>query len=151
MPGNWSSHDLPGLTEGNTEITSPETPRYNCISWAAGEDFRVWWPDPMMIGYWPPGVERAETRQAFLCAYAALGFTPCANGNIEPETEKIALFGKGEVGDEIPTHAALQLESGKWTSKLGSFEDIIHSSIEAVAGPAYGAVICYLSRPRRDS
>jgi hypothetical protein len=40
----------------------------------------------------------------------------------------------------IPTHAALQLESGDWTSKLGDFEDISHSTIEAVSGPVYGRV-----------
>ena len=58
------------------------------------------------------------------------------------------MFGKGSVGHEVPTHAALQLESGDWTSKLGPFEDVTHTTVEAVAGPVYGTVICYLARPR---
>jgi hypothetical protein len=48
----------------------------------------------------------------------------------------------------MPTHAALQLESGLWTSKLGEFEDINHLTPNAVAGPVYGGVLCYLERPR---
>lgn len=102
----------------------------------------------MLVGYWPAGVERAETRQAFLGAYGKLGFVPCEDGAVEPGIEKIALFGRGPAGQETPTHAALQLETGEWTSKLGPLEDVTHSAVEDVCGPVYGRVICYLSRPR---
>ena len=67
------------------------------------------------------------------------------DAKLEQGIEKIALFGKGDFGSEIPAHAALQLESGQWTSKLGTFEDINHTILEAVAGPVYGRVICYLA------
>ena len=102
----------------------------------------------MGIGYWPPGAGRSVTTQAFLDAYGTLGFKLCFDGTLEPGIEKIAIFGKRPAGQEVPTHAALQLESGEWTSKLGPFEDVRHSPVEAVAGPVYGTVICYLARPR---
>jgi hypothetical protein len=51
----------------------------------------------------------------------------------------------------VPTHAALQLPSGEWTSKLGPFEDISHAHENDVNGPAYGAVRFYMSRPVRRS
>jgi hypothetical protein len=150
MRGSWDPSEFPDLTEDNHEITSPATRRYNCIAWAAGVTTRKWWPDPRNIGWWPAGIRRAETIDAFVEAYGTLGFKLCFDGSLQPGIEKLALFGTS-VGPNDPcaaTHAALQLESGDWTSKLGDFEDISHGSVEAVAGPIYGKVVCYLSRPR---
>ena len=83
--------------------------------------------------------------------YATLGYTLYFDGTLEPGIEKIALYGKGPHGSELPTHAALQLETGKWTSKLGVFEDIQHDTSADVHGPTYGRVICYLGRPRESN
>lgn len=148
MPGSWPQHELPNLTDLNCEIKSPVTRRYNCIAWAARENFRNWWPDPLGIGYWPTAVQREVTTEAFLRAYGTLGFTLCFDGTLEAGIEKVALYGKGPAGAEVPTHAALQLDDGKWTSKLGPFEDINHTTASAVNGPVYGTTICYLARPR---
>lgn len=104
----------------------------------------------MGIGYWPPAVPREVTIAAFLAAYATLGFKLSFDGSLQDGIEKLALYGNGQPGAEIPTHAALQLESGEWTSKLGPFEDIIHKTPDAVNGPVYGHVICYLARPRQE-
>ena len=148
MPGSWRSSEFPNLEGSNHEITSPISRRYNCIVYAAGEDFRVWWPDSQGIGYWPSGIERDETVEVFIQAYATIGYEPCGNGNPEPGIEKVALYAKGSQGRETPTHATLQLESGVWTSKLGALEDIEHSSPEDLSGPGYGRVVGYLSRSR---
>jgi hypothetical protein len=150
MPGSWPPHELPNLTDQNCKVTSPASRRYNCIAWAGGEDFRNWWPDSFGIGYWPPGIAREVSTQAFLLAYGTLGFKLCFEGSLQAGVEKLALYGKGSAGSEIPTHAALQLESGEWTSKLGNFEDISHTRDEDVNGPVYGSVLCYMSRPRRE-
>ena len=148
MPGKWPQHAFPNLAAADYTITSPATTRYNCIAWAARDTLRWWWPDPMGVGYWPLGVKRSETCQAFVAAYGTQGFMLCSDGALEPGIEKIALFGTGPAGNETPTHAALQLDTGKWTSKLGNFEDIEHSPVEAVSGPKYGAVVYYLARRR---
>lgn len=103
----------------------------------------------MAIGYWPPNVVRAVTIDAFLRAYATLGYTLCFDGVLEPGIEKIAIYGKGQQGAELPTHAAVQLENGSWSSKLGDFEDVAHNAAADAEGPVYGRVICYLARPRR--
>ena len=57
------------------------------------------------------------------------------------ELKKIAIFGMKESdGSVSPTHAARQLESGEWTSKLGKdFEDIPHTTLDALNGPVYGS------------
>ena len=149
MPGSWPQQELPNLTNANCSITSPATRRYNCIAWVAKEDFRNWWPDPLGIGYWPATAPRSVTTDAFIKAYGTLGFKLCYDGTLEEGLEKIALFGIGATGAEVPTHAARQLPTGEWTSKLGNFEDITHASAGDVNGPVYGQVLCYLERQRK--
>jgi len=148
MFGSWSPEELPGLSPKSCKITSEASTQYNCVAWAAKDETNYWWPDPMDVGYWPPGVPRTVTRGAFIKAFGTLGYKKCLDGSLEPHLEKIAIFGTGSSGLEIPTHVALQLESGEWTSKLGPFEDIRHKTIHAVNGPVYGKPICYMSRPR---
>jgi hypothetical protein len=150
MPGSWPPHELPYLTDDTCRVTSRAVRRYNCIAWAAGNDQRNWWPDPMGVGYWPPTVAREVSVEAFMHAYETLGYTLCLNGSLENGVEKMALFGiKEPDGSTAPTHAALQLETGEWTSKLGPFEDVIHTDVNAANGPVYGKVILYMARPRR--
>lgn len=149
MPGSWPEHELPNLTDETCEITSPARRRYNCIAWAAGNDTRNWWPDPDGYGYWPHGLPREVTLNAFIQAYGTLGYGVCDNNSLEQGQEKIAIFGKLNADGLLePTHAALQLESGEWTSKLGPFEDVRHNSLEAVEGPVYGTAMLYMSRAR---
>jgi hypothetical protein len=88
--------------------------------------------------------------EAFVAAYGTQGFEPCEDGEFQPGIEKLALYGTLD-SPPIPTHAALQLESGEWTSKLGHCEDISHASVDSLHGPCYGRVICFLSRPRRTT
>jgi hypothetical protein len=86
---------------------------------------------------------------SFEAAYQTLDYVRCQDGSFEQGVEKIVLFGsRDHVGDVIPTHAARQLASGKWTSKLGPFEDIRHDVPQDVSGPAYGDAVLFMSRPR---
>src|ERR1700723_154108 len=149
MPGSWPPHQLPNLTENNCVETSPQHFGYNCIAWAAGDNTRWWWPIPVRgINYWPKGVPRQETLDAFALAFATRGFAECADGSLEAGIEKIAIFAKRIGISLIPTHAAFQLESGQWSSKLGTFEDISHVTLDAVNGPLYGEAVRFMSRPR---
>jgi hypothetical protein len=100
--------------EGFTE-TSPATPEYNCIAWAAGQTDVCWWPDEFQVGYWPDGVPRVVALGAFYQAFESIGYVRCADGQLEAGFEKIALYWL----DGKPTHAARQLPDGSWTSKLG--------------------------------
>jgi hypothetical protein len=149
MPVSWSPNEFPRLTFQNHQDTSPATNRYNCVAWAAGNDTRWWWPDSANIYFWPPNVPRDETIDAFLRAYGTVGYTQCGDGDFEIGQEKIAIFGVVISGTIYPTHAALQLIDGKWTSKLGSLEDIIHDNLDSIGGGRYGQPICFLSRPRQ--
>jgi hypothetical protein len=90
-------------------------------------------------------VAREETLAAFVAAFATLGYVPCADDKVEPSFAKIALFTDPQ---GKPTHAAKQLPDGKWSSKLGTLEDISHT-IYGLEGPPYGSAVQYLKRPSR--
>lgn len=110
---------FPALAGSRYAVTSAATGTYNCLTWAAGETDRWWWPDPMGVGYWPEGAPREET----LAAYATSGFAPTSDPAPEPSFGKVAIY----VRSGLPTHAARQLPNGRWTSKLGRDVDIEHA------------------------
>lgn len=138
----WRISDFPRLEQTDYLVTSDETPEYNCIAWAAGEIDRWWWPDRLGQGYWPPNCPREESLEAFVQVYQDLGYEICESEDYEPTYEKVAL---SISSDGIPTHAARQLQNGRWTSKLGGQEDIEHS-LRSLEGPAYGTVSKVLRR-----
>ena len=77
-------------------------------------------------------------------AFLALGFIDCgSNEQLETGFEKIALYASAS----LYTHAARQLPTGKWTSKLGNWVDVEHNSPDDVAGGVYGEVYQILQRP----
>lgn len=131
---------FPGLLY---KITSPETNRYNCIAWAAGE-YQQWWePDIYNIYYWPPSAPRIMTLDAYIKAFESVGYKLCQDGNYQHGFIKIAIFVDN---NHIPTHAARQLPNGKWTSKCGTLEDIEHD-LTGLCGQWYGNVCCYMKKP----
>lgn len=106
---------FPGLRSSGYAITSPADDIYNCIAWAANDPLHWWWPDILKARYWAADVLREETVAAFQEAFGSLGDTVCAGEEMEASVEKVALFADAE---GFPTHAARQLPSGRWTSKL---------------------------------
>jgi hypothetical protein len=138
----------PRLPQTNYRVNSPCTISYNCIAWAAGDMARPWWPPehPMLQSfyYWPPGVPTAEHVDSFKQMYQTVGgYETCGDGSVEDGFEKIAIYARGGA----PTHAALQLPNGSWTSKCGGLFDIEHQSPHDVGGGAYGEVVVYMRRP----
>ncbi len=110
----------------NIAITSPCTRDYNCIAWAAEDDVRWWWPHPLGFSYWPFYPAGVPSIENFISAYATLGYERCEHERLESGFKKIAVY--WDEAHEV-THAARQLESGLWTSKLGESFDIQHPFI----------------------
>ena len=130
---------FPHLTKDNHEITSPRTIQYNCIAWAAGSTDRWWQPGV----HWPVESTRDDHGIGNLVtAFMSLGFEECDDGMLENGFMKIALYGSGL----MYTHASRQLPDGRWSSKLGQLEDIVHTTVEAIAGSDYGEVVQYMKR-----
>ena len=76
--------------------------------------------------------------------HSAVGYEICPDGQLEDGFGKIAIHLK----DDGPSHAAKQLPSGRWTSKLGKFVDLEHGTPQELEGPdpAYGQVATYVRR-----
>ena len=87
-----------------------------------------------------------QTRDAFAAAFASLGYTVCQGEGLEAGYEKIALFADA---DGRPTHAARQLASGRWTSKLGKLEDVEHG-LRDLEGAIYGEAVLIMKRPASE-
>jgi len=137
---------IPGLADAGYRITSPKDSRYNCFAWAAGDMQRVW--SPAMVGsgvYWPPGIPALPTLSGVVSAFEMCGFEACISSDLVAGQEKIAIF--VDTLNE-PRHAARQLPSGAWTSKLGDHADIEHDDVAAVEGMLYGAATVFMQRPR---
>jgi hypothetical protein len=137
--------DFPDLAKEPWSKTSDADPKYNCIAFAAGRTDVFWWPDDYSdeeSDYWPHGIPREESISAFILLFQSLGYQLCPDGSLEAGHEKVAIFALGEV----PTHAARQLNTGQWTSKLGPHEDIVHETPNGLAGPCYGKVVQFMRR-----
>jgi len=144
MPADDLHRLFPELAASTYQITSQIDLCYNCIAWAADDTERKWWPfayPPM--GYWPDGVDRNETVECFIAAFATLDYSTCENGDLEHGFEKVAIYADGA----DVTHMARQLPSGVWTSKLGDLEDIEHAELEAIVCDIYGEPVQFLKRP----
>jgi len=136
------SKDFPRLTAANHRITSPPTTDYNCIAWAA-EDTGHWWQPGV---YWPTSAAPDDYGIGILeQAFGAIGYADCGDDSpLEAGFEKVALYGSGA----FYTHAAKQLPTGMWTSKLGRDVDIEHDTPDDVAGGIYGEVMQIMKRHR---
>ena len=138
MPWDVQTLDsFPKITTSNCRCTSPATDDYNCIAWAYGIDSD--WCQPGL--FWP--ISRQDnTIDAYVELFVSIGYVRCKDALYEEGFEKIALY---TINGE-PTHAARQLATGKWTSKLGSDIDIEHDYPEVLDGPAYGAASIFMRK-----
>jgi hypothetical protein len=145
MPKKFREIGFPNIRDAFQ--TSPATQDYNCVAWALEINDEFWWPKPAPDYYWPDGVPREETKEAFIRVFEIHGYTEVpliVSGSEKPpaEVERIAIFVKsGEI-----THVARQMRSGKWTSKMANDMDMTHDLDELV--PGYGAVSWIMERPR---
>ncbi len=138
---------FPNLISSNYVITSPATPEYNCIAWAAGDAEKWWEPDSQNLYCWPPRAPRQYTLEAYVYVYELLGFALCDDFVHEEGFEKIVLYADS---NRRPTHATRQLIFGGWTSKLGQLEDIKHSTLDSLTGYYYGSIAVIMKRPKKN-
>ena len=84
---------------------------------------------------WSNDIEISEETDTFLKFFQTKGYQVCTDNN-EPECDAIALY---ELDGKV-THAARRLRNGLWTSKLGPWHDIQHSTPYSLEGDIYGKV-----------
>jgi hypothetical protein len=124
------------------ELKSKINPSYNCAAWAACETKSKWWPTHLKGYFWPKGIGKEATIDNFILAYELQGYKVCESHDLEEGFEKIAIYA---IGEEVQ-HVARQLASGKWTSKVGDYEDIEHKDVLVLSSPVYGKPVKFMQR-----
>jgi hypothetical protein len=136
----------PNLHAGNhRDIISAPDARYNCIAWAVGIN-NDWW-GPGVGQTWPGNAPRGLAGckvPALILVFESVGFVECNDGSLEDGIEKIAVYAI----DPEWMHAARQLATGKWTSKMGVDELIEHDTPQDLEGPWCGQIVKYMQRKR---
>ena len=79
---------------------------------------------------------------AFVESFSTLGYELCVDGVLKDGFERVAIY-QSPAGVQ---HVARQLNTGRWTSKLGGLEDIEHGSPAELDGREYGEVVQYMRR-----
>jgi hypothetical protein len=139
--------DFPNLQAGTWRQSSERDDKYNCIAFAVHDTRQFWDPDYIGVKgyYWPPGIARNFKRNTLIRLFELHGYKVCANSDLEPDFEKIAIY-SDPTGEG--THAARQKASGVWTSKLGYGVDIEHNTLEGLHSDIYGEASIYMRRKR---
>jgi len=148
---------FPNLNRSVYHKTSEEDEFHNCIAYAAG-DKTQWWQPPLQEGieepgqYWPPGAPIEPHINSLIRAYELSGFQLCPDDTFEEGFEKVALYAYPDGGI---AHAAKRLANGKWSSKLGDWEDIMHDTYSSLEGtetePAYGSVKFFMKKDQTNA
>jgi hypothetical protein len=151
MPDQDIERDFPKLAADGWKKTSQATSDYNCFAFALHDQDHWYSPLPICGYCWPADeIPRNATLQTMIELYRYEGgFEPCEDGDYQEGFEKIALY-VNQAGNV--THAARQVDSRTWTSKLGNLADIEHpllSSLEDAGTKRndYGSVARFLKRP----
>jgi hypothetical protein len=132
---------FPDLKASGYQETSPIDQRYNCIAWAAGHQDRWWESAP---GYfWPVRASHDAAVTTLVKMFESLGFKACDDESLELGVEKVAIY---SLGSDY-THAARQLPTGRWASKIGALQDIEHDTLDGLVGAEYGAIDSIMKRP----
>jgi hypothetical protein len=127
VPKPWEKL-LPNL--GNWTCASKRTRKYNCFAFAVGDETQRWEP----YGYhWPKGAKKGYALDCLVEACRTEGFELCADGSLLEDREKIAIYTNDQSGF---VHAARQEPDGRWKSKLGDEEDIVHETPESLTTPS---------------
>ena len=74
--------------------------------------------------------------------FVGLGYEQCDDSDAEGGYQKIALY--EAQGDWM--HAAVQMPSGRWRSKMGMGPLIEHDNPESLAGENYGVPTVFMRR-----
>jgi len=138
------------LHDDKFEVTSNADPDYNCIAWACIYNER--WIQPPYLGkpnldcvvWWPPNVKPGMGPESLKSLFEHFGYSVCDSYEHEVGYRKVALYYKEHINEW--THAARELTSGLWTSKLGLSNDIQHGSPLELENDIYGVVYCYLKK-----
>lgn len=142
---------FPNLRPTRQTIKSPIDLNHNCFAYAIGDTLHWWEPFGFVLPtsnppyHWPNELPQNKLPQTLVRFFENHGFEVTEESERENGIEKLALY----VRDNEVTHAALQLPNGRWKSKIGNKEDILHDlgELESDIPYGYGQATIFMSRP----
>ncbi len=146
---------FPKFLADGAKKTREATRQYNCKAWSAERDINQWWEPEKLEPwfFWPVDSEPNDySFENIVHIFKNRGYTKPSDDSFEIFHKKVAIYaiyGLIESDKWWFTHVCDQLNSGKWTSKLGPDEDIEHGSISSLAGfveDEYGEIKLILKR-----
>jgi hypothetical protein len=90
-------------------------------------------------------LERDDRIEDWVAALKLNNFTLTESCELEAGFERVCIYVNE---DGLPQHVARQLESGRWTSKIGRYEDIEHPTLSGLEGKEYGKAKIVMKRKR---
>ena len=133
---------FPALAADGYEIVGEPSGEYNCIAYAAGDTDRWWSYEEPGYWYWPEHASRTPSISSLVAVFAGLDYEPCVDAGVEDGYTKVALYQSNGQW----THAARQMPSGYWRSKLGDGALVEHYTLQSLVGTMYGVVHCIMRR-----
>jgi hypothetical protein len=137
------AHRFPNLNTENYKKTSEADPLYNCVSWVVEDKTK--WKDFYYLPNWEVNPDLSSND--YIRFFSKRGYKVCENSKFEDGKQKIALY-ENKAGHFL--HVARQISPEEWTSKLGGFEDISHTNLEALEGVGnidrYGYAVMFMER-----
>ena len=139
-------------------MTSEADSAYNCVAHAAGKKDLPWWPMEEGVEgvFWPDGVDRAETVDAFVAAFRSIGYRPCEasqdGSGFIAGYEKVAIYVDAE-GTPTQPRGRPKAADGPANSANGKTSNTTLRRPRRRQGgrPGYGKPVKYLIREIRDS
>lgn len=142
MPQSFINKLWPNLNSTNYELKSNSTDNYNCVAWANHINYEP--VDLSLDNNGEPLVYPDLSCLTYIEYFENQGFELCESSEWEEGFEKIALY---ERDDETFEHVARQVSTNIWTSKLGEWEDIEHTTLESLqSSHFYGIPAWYMRR-----
>lgn len=142
MPKSFRNKLWPNLNSSNYELKSDPTDEYNCVAWANHINHQS--VDLSLDDDGEPLSYPDLSCLTYIEYFQSQGFEICESAEWEEGFEKIALY---ERDDETFEHVARQMSNSIWTSKLGEWEDIEHSTLESLqSNHFYGIPAWYMRR-----
>lgn len=121
--------NFPNLNTNNFTFESLRDEDYNCVAWIH-EIQDEWIQFKDVHGSYDISINR------YIEYFKEFGYKISENKNLEKGVVKIAIYCDSRANEF--KHVARQLPNGKWASKLGDWEDIIHENPDVLFGKLYG-------------
>ena len=143
--------DYPNIINGiNFKIIQQDNEDYNCIAHSLGYNHITIWPISKRFWVWDKTLPYINTINNFVSLYRKFNYEICEDSSWEFEYDKIALYISVLSGRNTVSHAAKQIDSYWWSSKIGG-DELFEHTLEAIENKNVGTKYVFLKRPKNLS